>query len=193
MARAFFADTGIDPIISAVLEREGGYVDHPDDRGGPTNHGITQGTLDDVRSELDEALPEDVADLTRRQARMIYAKRYVLDPGFDQIPVPAVRAELVDTGVNMGPAPAGRMLQQALNVLNDRGRLYRDLKEDGHVGPKTLAALRAYHAARRTAGEVVLLRVLNGLQLARYVDIVRGDESQEAFMYGWIMHRIDNL
>lgn len=30
-----------EPIIDAILRAEQGYVDHPDDRGGPTNHGIT--------------------------------------------------------------------------------------------------------------------------------------------------------
>lgn len=30
-----------DEIFAAILSREGGYVDHPDDRGGPTHWGIT--------------------------------------------------------------------------------------------------------------------------------------------------------
>ncbi len=30
-----------EPIIDAILRAEQGYVDHPNDRGGPTNHGIT--------------------------------------------------------------------------------------------------------------------------------------------------------
>jgi lysozyme family protein len=29
-------------LIDALIEREGGYVDHPADKGGPTCFGITQ-------------------------------------------------------------------------------------------------------------------------------------------------------
>ncbi|MGL5838096.1 MAG: glycosyl hydrolase 108 family protein, partial [Sphingorhabdus sp.] len=32
----------IDDLIDEVIEREGGYVHHPADRGGPTNWGITE-------------------------------------------------------------------------------------------------------------------------------------------------------
>lgn len=31
-----------DEIFDAVLGKEGGYVNHPDDRGGPTKWGITE-------------------------------------------------------------------------------------------------------------------------------------------------------
>ena len=32
----------VDELIEALIEREGGYVNHPNDRGGPTNYGITE-------------------------------------------------------------------------------------------------------------------------------------------------------
>ncbi|HUG46231.1 MAG TPA: glycosyl hydrolase 108 family protein, partial [Sphingomicrobium sp.] len=32
----------VERLIEALLEREGGYVNHPSDRGGPTNYGITE-------------------------------------------------------------------------------------------------------------------------------------------------------
>ncbi|EPN8859692.1 glycosyl hydrolase 108 family protein, partial [Yersinia enterocolitica] len=33
-----------DQIINGILGREGGYVDNPDDAGGPTRWGVTQKT-----------------------------------------------------------------------------------------------------------------------------------------------------
>jgi lysozyme family protein len=32
----------LERLIEELLEREGGYVNHPNDRGGPTIYGITQ-------------------------------------------------------------------------------------------------------------------------------------------------------
>jgi lysozyme family protein len=29
-------------LIDALIDREGGYVNHPADRGGPTRYGITE-------------------------------------------------------------------------------------------------------------------------------------------------------
>lgn len=35
----------VDEMIDAIIRREGGYVNHPADRGGPTRYGITMATL----------------------------------------------------------------------------------------------------------------------------------------------------
>ena len=32
----------IDDLIDSLIDREGGYSNHPADRGGPTNYGITE-------------------------------------------------------------------------------------------------------------------------------------------------------
>lgn len=32
----------VDKLIDALIEREGGFVSHPKDRGGPTRYGITE-------------------------------------------------------------------------------------------------------------------------------------------------------
>jgi len=179
----------IDALIEAVIRREGGYVDHPNDRGGPTNWGITQqvarayGYLGDMR-----ALP-------RSAAAQIYKTRYWTGPKFDQVAAicPAIADEMFDTGINMGTAAASKFLQRALNVLNRGASGYPDIGTDGAVGPMTLTALKGYVAKRGAAGGEVLRKALDGLQCGRYVEIAEANASQESFVYGWIANRVGAL
>jgi lysozyme family protein len=95
----------------------------------------------------------------------------------------------------MGPAIAAGFLQEALNVLNQKGQLYPDIAVDTDIGPSTISALKAYLLDTRkqySEGEkvVVLLRLLDGLQVARYVKITQARNANEDFMFGWIRTRI---
>jgi lysozyme family protein len=176
-------------LIDGILAREGGFVDHPSDPGGATRFGITQnvaraaGYHGSMRS-----LPESIA-------RDIYLERYVEGPGFGRIlkVMPRLAEELVDTGVNMGPAKAAEFLQRALNTFNRRGRDFADIVVDGRIGLATMGALLAFQKARGAHAEVVLLRLVEGLQAVRYVEIVEGRPASEDFMFGWILNRIGNV
>ena len=172
----------IDDIIEAVLRAEGRYVNNPDDRGGETNWGITKAT---ARAN---GYNGAMRDLPRTTAKQIYLNRYVIQPGYDKIAVlsPTIAAELVDTGVNMGPAVASRFLQRALNALNQRGADYADIAVDGSAGPGTRTALTKYLAKRGAEGERRMLALLNALQGARYVELCEGRQANETFMFGWL-------
>ena len=172
----------IDDIIENVLRAEGGYVADPRDAGGETRYGITAAT---ARAS---GYAGAMRDLPRATAKAIYRRRYVEAPGFDALAAlsPAIAAELVDTGVNMGPAVAARFLQRALNALNGGASDYADVPVDGIAGPGTRAALGAFLARRGTDGEARLLLLLNALQGARYVELCEGRAANEAFLYGWL-------
>jgi lysozyme family protein len=176
-----------EPYIDAILAAERGYVDHPDDRGGPTNYGITQAV---ARAN---GYDGDMRDLPESLAREIYRRRYIVEPGFDRVATisPEIAGELIDTGVNMGPARATEFFQRLLNGLNARGSRYPDLFVDGRIGKVTLDALRAFLRWRGPAGVTVMLRGLNSLQGARYVDLAENDDRQESFLYGWLLHRVN--
>lgn len=176
----------IEALIEGVIGREGGYVNDPRDAGGATKWGITE------RVARANGYAGSMRDLPRETAKDIYFKQYVHKPGFAAImPISeAIAEELVDTGVNMGPAKASEFLQKALNALNNQGRDFADIAEDSDVGPGTIAALKAFLAKRGAEGERVMLKVLNGLQVARYVEIARTSSANEAFMFGWIRTRI---
>jgi lysozyme family protein len=179
----------VNTLIDEVILREGGYVDHPDDTGGPTNHGITHATLSKWRKRPVTA--DEVKSLTKDEARQIYLARYWYEPGFHQIaPISLpVAEEMTDTGVNMGPATAVKFLQRILTAFNNHGQLYPDLKVDGQLGPSTMGALRSYLAKRGTEGEKVLLFALDAMQTEGYVAIAERREKDESFVYGQILHR----
>lgn len=180
----------VDDLIDGLIEREGGYANHPADRGGPTIYGITEAV---ARAH---GFAGAMRNLPRDDAIAIYRRLYWLRPRFDQVArrVPRVAAELFDTGANMGPAVAATFLQRALTALNRGGRDYPDLTPDGRIGAATLAALDAFLAARgQRGGETVLLRALEALQGERYLRLAEKRPANEAFLYGWLANRIGTI
>jgi lysozyme family protein len=176
----------IDEIIEGVLKAEGGYVNNPNDRGGETNWGIT------IAVARENSYYGPMSALPRETAKTIYEKQYVVAPGFDKVAALSaeIGAELVDTGVNMGPRVAATFLQRALNVLNNMGSGYKDLLVDGDVGPATLFALKTFLLWRGKRGERVMLKALNCLQGARYIELAEVRAQNEAFVFGWLDHRV---
>jgi hypothetical protein len=190
----------VDDLIDSLIDREGGYSNHPADRGGPTKFGITEAV---ARAH---GYRGPMRDLPRDEAAAIYRRLYWLRPKFDQVAKrsEAVAAELFDTGVNMGPAVAATFLQRALSALNRDRRDYADLVPDGRIGPATLAALDTFlrlrgkspggrpnpNQPKATSGETVLLRALDALQGERYLRLAERRPANEAFLYGWLANRI---
>src|SRR6476469_9018139 len=179
--------TNVARLIDALIDREGGYVNYPADKGGPTCFGITEAV---ARAH---GYSGSMRALSRDDAAAIYHRLYWLRPRFDEIEERTARIaeELFDTGVNMGSAVAITFLQRALTSLNRGGTDYPDLSPDGRIGPATLAALDAFLGVRgRAGGETVLLRALEALQGERYLRLAERRPANEAFLYGWLANRI---
>jgi lysozyme family protein len=177
----------VDGLIDGLIEREGGFVSNPADKGGPTCFGITQAV---ARAN---GYAGAMRNLPRDEAVAIYRRLYWQRPRLDEIAArsPRLAAELFDTGVNMGPAVAVTFLQRALTALNRNGTDYPDLTPDGRAGPTTLGALDAFLAKRGgSSGETVLLRALEALQGERYLRLAERRPGNEAFLYGWLANRI---
>jgi len=176
----------VDGLVEGLLEREGGFVNHPADKGGPTCFGITEAVAraNGYRGAMRQ--------LPQSEAAAIYRRLYWLRPRFDQVAkrAPRVAAELFDTGVNMGPAVAVTFLQRALTALNREGADYPDLVPDGRIGDRTLGALDSFLAIRGSSGATVLLRAIEALQGERYLRLAERRPANEAFLYGWLANRI---
>lgn len=152
-------------IIDDILMREGGYVNHPADRGGPTKFGVTIKTLSAWRGRPQTAA--DVEALSEREAREIYREEYIVRPGFLAIENEKVRSLVIDCAVLHGPKNAVKMLQQAARVF-----------PDGIFGPNTKAAVN-----RMTAS--VLYCRLCAARIRFIGDLLRRDQSQHVFAAGW--------
>ena len=170
-------------IINDIIRVEGGYVNDPSDSGGETNFGIT---IETARAYGYTGL---MRDLPRETAFDIYVARY-----WDAVSGEAlialsesITAEIVDTAVNMGPKRAGKFLQRSLNAFNNQQRAYNDIVIDGDIGPGTIFALTRY---LQTRDEGTLVKVLNCLQGAFYIDLVERREKDEKFINGWFKNRV---
>lgn len=175
-----------DHAFAKVIGVEGRYSNNPADSGGETMFGITvavaraNGYAGPMRG-----MPIDVA---KRIYRSEYWDALKLDAIADLHP--RLAHELFDTGVNCGIGIAGRFLQRALNGLNKRGELYSDIAEDGRIGNVTVSAIRQLSAARgKRDAEIALLRLCDGQQIARYLDLSQSRPKDEAFLFGWIINR----
>lgn len=155
----------MDPIIEAVLEREGGSVDDPQDRGGFTNWGITKPFLE--RYEKRPVSVDEIEGLTRERAGVIY--EWFMDvTNIADIEDEALRATVFDAAVHHGEHAAIKFLQRAIGV-----------EDDGEIGPVTLAALEGFD------GTILSVHVCT--QRVRYFGkIVAKDPTQAKFLNGWL-------
>ncbi len=136
---------------------EGGYVNHPNDPGGETKYGISK-----------RAFPYlDIKHLDYTDAKAIWKVYYWTPIKGDELPF-SLALLLFDFAINAGVPTAVMSLQTILNV-----------KADGKLGPKTLAAIKA-----RTEKE--LFKKLFKARLAFYFRISANRSDLSVFLTGWI-------
>src|SRR5690606_31473517 len=149
--------------VEVVLDHEGGYVNDPRDPGGETKYGISKRSYPDL----------DIASLTREQAAEIYYRDWWQRYGYGRLQDEAVATKLLDMAVNMGPAAAHRLLQEALVFLDN------PVAVDGIIGPQTVAATNKADPKR-------LLQVLRWMAAHHYYRIAAQRPQSRAFLIGWL-------
>src|SRR4051812_35082264 len=103
-----------DACLAFVLEREGGYVDDPQDHGGATNRGITQRVYDQFR-DLHTMARQPVRNITPDEVRLVYRVLYWQSVCADDLP-PPLDFVMFDSAVQHGASGATRLLQRALQI-----------------------------------------------------------------------------
>lgn len=129
-------------IAAGIVAREGGYVNDPADPGGPTNFGVTLGTLQRLGRDLtgDGKVTEaDVRAVTAGLATDLFVAEFFDRPGIGRLPEP-LQATVLDMYVNAG-ANAVRILQRLFNDMRI------EVAVDGVIGPQTAAAAAKAMAA----------------------------------------------
>ena len=118
--------------LKHVLVHEGGWADHPRDPGGATMKGVS---LTTYRRHFDEDRSKDnLWNITDEELEQIYRSGYWGKCRCDELPT-GVDYTVFDAAVNSGLGRSARWLQAAVGV-----------KQDGGIGPKTLARVEEHDA-----------------------------------------------
>lgn len=178
--------TPFEKALKHTLGIEGGFSDDPRDSGGATNWGITE------RTARAFGYTGDMRDLPVELAKRIYRIQYWDSIKLDEISVQSepIALEMFDTAVNCGAALSAKFLQRLLNVFNRGEADYADIQVDGLVGHNTLHALHGFLTKRGNSGSQVMVEALNSLQGAYYIELAERRVKDEAFMFGWFVHRV---
>lgn len=158
------AATPFDSAFKQVILAEGGYSDHPADRGGRTIFGLSERAHPELWA--DGAIPSITT------AHSVYKTEYWDRVAGDDLSVlsPALASVVFDSAVNHGAGTAVKMLQRAVGA-----------RPDGVVGPATLAAVGKYGENGARAAIQAMLEKRQDL----YDNIAANDPSQRAFSVGW--------
>lgn len=163
----------VDELLDEVIAREGGFVNHPADRGGPTKFGITQRTLSEWLGR--PATADEVRTLDEETAREIYVALYLARPRIDTLP-PEIVPQVFDMAVNHGPRRAVRILQEVLGLAGWA------VDVDGVVGPQTR---KAAFEAQAEMGPF-LTNAIADQRANFYRRLAAADPSQRVFLQGWL-------
>ena len=138
--------------FAKTLKFEGGYVDDPEDRGGPTKYGISK-----------RAYPElYIASLNEADAKEIYKRDCWTRCRYAEIENASIAIEIFDVAVVCGPRRANMMLQQAARRANGH-----HLEVDGILGDRTLGEINKCESPAHLLAELRLQEVEYFLRLNR--------------------------
>ena len=148
-----------------LVEIEGGYVNHPEDKGGPTNLGITLNTFRQYCGQGKTI--KDLRNMSYGTWCEIMKDMYWDKCLADEIENQALAEIIVDWCVNSGTVGL-RKVQEIAGT-----------KPDGIAGPKTLDAING-------ANQKDLFDRIMAARNQFYVNIVKKNPTQRVFMNGWM-------
>ena len=165
----------IDSCALKLWDLEGGFCNHPKDKGGATNRGVTFEVFKQWRHTQGRPIPtiDDLRELTFTEYCNILRWHSWDEWQADKINSQQVAEILVDWVYNSGSW--GIKKPQA----------FLGLKPDGLVGAKTLKAVNDYDPR-------LLFTHIKSMRKEFYLNIVKANPSQKVFLKGWL-NRIESF
>jgi len=166
-----------DSAIALILKNEGGYQNHPNDKGNynsrkqlvGTKYGISAPVLEQWKGFPVQEM--DMRNLSQAEAKEIYKKNYWYGIKGNDIQDQDNAEIIFDHAVNAGVGGAGKLVQSTLNTLG------KNLAVDGAIGANTLHALNTVDPNR-------FFDKFKQFRIDYYSSISRGSNS--VFAKGWI-------
>lgn len=177
-----------------TLEGRGKVTNHPEDRGGLTKTGLTQGVYDLARARWGKD-SQPVTEATEEERLQIFWEDYWAPMKCEDFEHESTAFALYQFGVNCGIYAAPKACQEAMGMS--------PMDADGVVGPKTIKSLDC-------EGEAGGPELIFKAQVKRYQEIVKSSnlkvrmwhadgkaagaprpKDQRANALGWI-NRVDN-
>jgi lysozyme family protein len=152
--------------LAFILKFEGGFSDHPADKGGATAYGITQSVYDDFRV----GGKKPVKEIEMAEVRTIYRQEYWIPSEAPIMPEP-LDLVVFDCAVNHGVHRSAKLLQQTLGV-----------DADGVIGMETMNAV---HEEVKATSAKQLAEAMIARRREFYDEIVVNRPSQRVFSDGW--------
>ena len=171
-------------VAPIILRHEGGYVNNPNDSGGPTNKGITLATFRAYAKEDLNIEPtlDNLKKITEQQATIIYKKRYWEPKGFCDVNNLKVALMIYDWTITSGGA-----VKQVQKLLVNKYE--KDISLDGAFGQQTISAINSIE------DQDALLIDISIIRKDYYTDLAYDDNGKKTknyeFLKGWI-NRVDD-
>ena len=167
--------------IEYVLRHEGGFVDDPNDDGGPTHYGVSLRFLKDIGMDINDDSDidiKDVQELTLNDVKLIY-KQYWWDKyEYTRINDRLIAAKVFDLAVNMGAHMAHKILQRACNEISEA-----PIADDGILGEITLAVVNILIEKGRREE---LLSEIKEEAASFYILLVMEKPKFKRYLKGWL-------
>lgn len=159
-------------LIPFILKWEGDFANHPNDKGGATNKGITIATFRQYYGK--DTTIDDLRNMSNEQWEYIFKAGYWDILKANDIANQAIANICVDWAWCSGIRTAIKQVQRLLGVA-----------DDGIIGNITMSAINK-------ADSKDLFNKIKSARLAFVESIVRRDTTQKVFLKGW-RNRINSI